>query len=78
MSSLSPMNLWYLLDHFSVDSFQSRTEPEEPVSITTVKSDQNGNNSGFSTNNSDSAIDINSVNITNDLPSFQSTPMKSN
>ena len=36
-------------------------EPEEPVSITTVKSDQNGNNSGFSLN-SDSAIDVHSVN----------------
>jgi hypothetical protein len=33
-------------------------EPEEPVSITTIKSDQNG---GFSTN-SDSAIDVTSIN----------------
>jgi hypothetical protein len=36
-------------------------EPEEPV---VVKSDQNGNNS-----NSDSAIDLNSINITNNQPS---------
>ena len=35
--------------------------PEEPVSIPTVKSDHNVNNSGFSTN-SDSAIDVNSMN----------------
>jgi hypothetical protein len=39
-------------------------EPEEPASITTVKSDQNGNHS-----NSDSAIDLNSINITNNQPS---------
>ena len=49
----------------SKDSFTSSSsnrqsiEPEEPVSITTVKSYQNGNNSGFSIN-SDSAIDVQS------------------
>ncbi|CAF0833570.1 unnamed protein product [Adineta steineri] len=56
-------------------SIESKTEPEEPVTIKTVKSDHYGNNSGISTN-SDSAIDLNSVNMTHDGPLFQSTPIK--
>ncbi|CAF0865530.1 unnamed protein product [Rotaria sordida] len=82
----------------SKDSISSLTTPkntdnkneiDEPESITTVKLNQNETNSGFSTN-SDSAIDLNSMNITNnhpsndevlksiehDPPSFQSTPLK--
>ena len=43
----------------SSSSTRKSIEPEEPVSITTVKSSQNGNNSGFSIN-SDSAIDVRS------------------
>jgi hypothetical protein len=52
----------------SKDSISSSSSPppksierEEPVSITTVKFDHNGNNSGFSIN-SDSAIDVHSMN----------------
>ncbi|CAF5079914.1 unnamed protein product, partial [Rotaria magnacalcarata] len=70
-------------------TIDNKNEYEEPESITIIKSNPNENNSGFSTN-SDSAIDLNSMNITNnqpsndevlkpiehDPPSFQSTPLK--
>ncbi|CAF4598099.1 unnamed protein product, partial [Rotaria sp. Silwood1] len=77
------------ISSFTPKNIDNKNEIDEPESIIIVKSNQNETNSGFSTN-SDSAIDLNSMNITNnhpsheevlksiehDPPSFQSTPLK--